>query len=108
MGCSRLSASGWKLVVLRLQLEEGLGMGTHGADLGGLLAHMDMAAVAALPNHVAVAGEHQSALYIGQQLAIALLVLLLNLRHLFKQVGDVVKALLLGLFAMVAYMSVHS
>ena len=56
-----------------------------------------VAAVAALPDHVAVPGEHQAALHIGQQLAVALLVLLLDLGHFLKQEGDVVEALLLGL-----------
>ena len=72
-------------------------MGAHGADLGGLLAHVDVAAVAALPDHVPVPGEHQAALHIGQQLAVAVLVLLLDLGHFLKQEGDVVEALLLGL-----------
>ena len=72
-------------------------MGAHRAHLGGLLAHVDVAAVAALPDHVAIAGEHNAALHIGQQLPVALLMLLLDLGHFLEQEGDVVKALLLGL-----------
>ena len=58
---------------------------------------MDVAAVAALPDHLSIPGEHQSALHIGQQLAVALLVLLFDLGDLLKQEGDVVEALLPGL-----------
>ena len=72
-------------------------MGADGADLGGLLAHHDVAAVAALPHHVPLPGEDQAVLHVGKQLAIALLVFLLDLAHQLEQVGDVVKALLPGL-----------
>ena len=43
------------LIILGLDLEIGLGMVAHGAHLGCLLANNDVAAVAAVPNHVAVA-----------------------------------------------------
>jgi hypothetical protein len=41
-------------------------------------------------------GEHQSALDVGEQLAIPRLVLLLDLRHAVKQTGDLGEALLAG------------
>ena len=58
---------------------------------------MDMAAVGTLPDHIAVSGEHQAPLHVGQQLAVTLLMLLLDLGNFGEQECDVVKALLLGL-----------
>ena len=43
------------LVILSVQFEVALRMGAHGAQLGSLLAHHDVAAVRALPYAVAVA-----------------------------------------------------
>ena len=71
-------------------------MRADGAHLGSILADDDMAAVGALPDHVAVAGEHKAALNIRQQLAVAVFVLTLDLSHFFKQESQVVKALFLG------------
>ena len=84
-------------IVFSLQLEIIPGMGADGAYLGGLLAHMDVATVGALPNHVAIAGEDNAALHVGQQLQVAFLVLLLDLGDLLKQESDMVEAFLLGL-----------
>ena len=50
-------------------------MRADGAHLGSILADDDMAAVGALPDHVAVAGEHKAALNIRQQLAVAVIFL---------------------------------
>ena len=72
-------------IVFSLQLEIIPGMGADGAHLGGLLAHMDVATVGALPNHVAIAGEDNAALHIGQQLQVAFLVLLLDLGDLDRK-----------------------
>ena len=71
-------------------------MGTHGAGLRSLLAHMDMAAVAALSDHVPVPREHQAALHIGQQLAVLVLMLLPVGGGLLKDLGDLHTAFLLA------------
>ena len=60
-------------------------MGAYGAYLGCLSSDVYMAAVRTLPYHVAVAREYQSALDIRQQLAVTLLVLLLDPADLFEQ-----------------------
>ena len=51
------------LVVDRLLLEVGLGVVAHRADLGGLGAHVQVAAVAALPHLHALAGEDLALLH---------------------------------------------
>ena len=56
-GCL-LSESGIS-VVFRLDHEVALRMRAHRADFRRFLAHNDMAAVRAFPNHVAVLGEHK-------------------------------------------------
>ena len=72
------------LKVFRLNLEVALRMVAGGTDLGSLLADDDMAAVAALPDHITLAREHHSILDVLQQLAIAFLVMLLDSAHEFK------------------------
>ena len=72
------------LKVLRLYLEIALRMVTRGTHLGCLLADDDMAAVAALPDHITLAREHHSILDILQQLAIAFLVMFLDGAYEFK------------------------
>ena len=71
-------------------------MGADGAELGGLLSHHDMAAIAALPDHIAIAGEDQAFFAIGQQLAIAFFMFLFNLGHAGKEERNMIKALFLG------------
>ena len=68
-------------------------MAADGADFGRLLADADVAAVGALPNHVSVAGENKTSVYVGKQLFITLLVGLFDFAHLFEKLGNVVKAL---------------
>ena len=57
-----------------------------------------MAAVAALPDAVAVFGENKAALDVLEQLAIASFVLFLDGRDHLEQIGDLVKALFAGVF----------
>ena len=71
-------------------------MGAHRAHFGGLLAHHDVAAVAALPDHVSILGEHQAALHVGKQFAVAFLMLLFDGPNALEQLGDVFKALFPG------------
>ena len=54
------------------------------ANLWSLLAYYDMTAVRALPNAVAVAREDELVLHVLQELAITLLVVLLDFCHHFK------------------------
>ena len=77
------------LIVFSLQLEVGLGMGADRTDLRRRGTHVDVSAVGALPDHIPIPGEDQPALHIGQQPAVALLMLLLDLRHPLKQGGNV-------------------
>ena len=55
-----------------------------GTNLRCLLADNDMPAVAALPDHITLAREYHSILDVLQQLAIALLVMLLDGTHEFE------------------------
>jgi len=90
--------SGCPLVVLRLRLVEALWMGAGGAELGRFLALVDVTAVAAVPLDSFVALEDGAVLDPLQEPAVALLVLLLDLGYLLEQLGDLIEALLLGLF----------
>ena len=49
-----MAKSGEQLIVLGLHLEVSLGMVADGANLGGVLANDDVAAVGALPDDVAI------------------------------------------------------
>ena len=71
-------------------------MSAHGADLGSIVAHVDVAAVAADPHGLLTGGEDHVVLQVGQQLQVALLVLLLDDGDPFEQSGDAVEALLTG------------
>ena len=68
-------------------------MVADGALLGSLLADDDMATVGALPDDVAIFREDALAPDVVEQLAIALLVLLLNLGHTLELLGNLVEAL---------------
>ena len=67
-------------------------MVTDGADGGGLLADDDVAAVGALPDAVALAGEDDAVLDVLQELAVALLVLFLDLAHHAEFGGNLLEA----------------
>ena len=62
-------------------------------NLRRVLADVDVAAVSADPDHVAVSREYDAFLDVREQLSVALLVLLLNQRDLLEQECDVVEAL---------------
>ena len=59
-------------------------MVAHGTNLGSLLADDNMAAVAALPDHITLTREDHSILDVLQQLAIAFLVMFLDGAYEFK------------------------
>ena len=71
-------------------------MVAHRADGRGLLTNLNVTAVAALPDFITIAGEHKAALNVGQQLAVALLVVLLHSGHTVKQHSQLLKALFTG------------
>ena len=66
------------LIVFRVDLKVALGMITGGADLRSLLTHNDVAAVAALPHLDLALGKDLCRLYVAQQGAVALLMVLFN------------------------------
>ena len=66
------------------------------AHFGSLLANHDMTAVAALPNHLLVAGENETAFNVGQKLSVTLLVMLLYLTDHGEKRRNMVKTLFLG------------
>ena len=84
-------------IVLGLELEVSLRMVAHGAHLGSLFAHHDVAAVAALPDALVVAREHHFVLDVFEQLAVAFLVMALYLGYALKLNGNLFKALFAGL-----------
>ena len=71
-------------------------MSADGANFGSLLANDKVAAVAALPDHFFVAGENEAAFNVGEELAIAFFMLLLDLGNAFHQIGDIIKAFFAG------------
>ena len=78
-------------------MEVGLRVVTDGTYLGRLLANHNVSAVAALPDYVAILGEYALLLDVIQELAIALLVLLLDFGHALKLLGYLVEAFLASL-----------
>ena len=79
-----------------MDLEVALGVIAGWADLGGLLAHHDVAAVAALPHLDLALGKDLRHLHIVQQGAVTLLVVLLDGGHQTEPLRQLVEALLLG------------
>ena len=69
------------------------------ADLRGFFANNDVAAVGALPDAVAVAGENETFLDVVEELAVTLFVFLLDGSHHLELPGDFGKALLAGFFS---------
>lgn len=66
-------------IIFRFELEISLRMLAHRADFRRALAYHDVAAVGALPDHIAVAGEDEAAFHIGEQLAVTLFVFFFDL-----------------------------
>src|SRR3712207_1198595 len=85
------------LEVVCMQLEVALRMCAYRAHLRCLLAHYHMATVAADPDSVAVAREYEGILDVLEQLAIALLVALLDGSHAAHLECDLCEAFLLSL-----------
>ena len=82
-------------IIFRFELEISLRMLAHRADFRRALAYHDVAAVGALPDHIAVAGEDEAAFHIGEQLAVTLFVFFFDLADRLEQVCEMVEALFL-------------
>ena len=80
------------LVVLGANLEEGLGVGTDRAGLGGGFADVDVATVAAFPDSNLVALENDIGVDLVLQGEVAGFVLFFDGSNLFELLGDVVVA----------------
>ena len=72
-------------------------MVADGTDVRGLGADHDVAAVGALPDAVALAGEDEAALDVGEEPAVALFVLLLDLTNHLKLERNLLESFLAGL-----------
>ena len=86
------------LVVLRVDLEEALRVVAHWAYLWSVLAYHDVSAVAALPDALIVAREHDAALKVANELLVTLLVVLLDFTNHAELRGNLIEALFLCLF----------
>ena len=73
-------------------------MCTNRANFRRLLSYMDMSAVAADPYDLSFFAENLIFLYIFQKIQVSGLMLFFNGANHFKQLGDMVKALLLRFF----------
>ena len=84
------------LIVLCMDKEVRLRMLADRAKLRSLLADDDMAAIAALPDHVLIAREYDTLLDVAKKLAITLLVSLLDSADLLEKESNLVESLFLG------------
>ena len=84
------------LEVLRAEFEIGLRMRADGANLGRVLAEVDVAAIGTDPHALVAAGEHSAVFEVAQQLIVASLVLLLDLADHLKERGNAGEALFSG------------
>ena len=71
-------------------------MCTYGANLGSLLALVDVAAVGALPYNLLALGKYFALLYVSQQLEVTSLMLLLDQTNLLEQESNLGEALFLS------------
>lgn len=85
-------------IILCLNLKKCLGMGADGAELRGLLADQNMAAVAARPDCDAALTEHLLGLHIVQQRAVAILMMAFHLADHPEFGGQFRKPLFFGGF----------
>ena len=90
ISCNRI------LVVLSLNLEVALWVVADWANLWSLLTYYDMTAVRALPDAIAVSREYELVLYVLQELAITLLVVLLDFSHHLKLSSNLLEAFLVS------------
>ena len=86
------------LIILRVNFKVALGMAAGGANLGCLLTHNDVTAVAALPHLDLALGKDLRHLHIVQQGTVALLTVLFNGSDQAEALGQLVEALLVGGF----------
>lgn len=69
-------------------------MAAYGTNLGSLAAYMDMSALTAYPDAIVIAAEDYTLVKVGKELAITLLVSLLDSAYKFKLACYLLKALL--------------
>jgi hypothetical protein len=84
------------LIVSSMDQEVRLRMLANRTKLRSLLADNDMAAIAALPDHVLIARENDTLLDIAQELTVTLLMSLLDSADLLEKESDLVESLFLG------------
>ena len=72
-------------------MEIRFGMLAHRTDIRRFFANNNVSAVAAVPNLITIAGEHQSALNVGKEFAVALFVFFFDLADPFKESGDLIQ-----------------
>ena len=90
---SAAEAGGHRSVVFGADLEECPRVGTHRTALGSFLAEVQMPAVGADPDHVAVARKDNSLIDIVDKLAIACLMGALDFADHLEEIGNVGEAL---------------
>ena len=83
------------LIIIRLNLEIFLRMITYRTRLRGLLTSNDVPTVTTLPDALIISGEYDLVFNIFQKLPIASFVLLLIIRCLLKDLGNLLKAVFL-------------
>ena len=106
--CRYLIGRGTRLIVLGFQFKEALGVGTYGAGQRCLFADYDVSAVATYPYSVVFTREYNSFLDIGEQTAVAFLVMTFDSGYSAEFGGNMSEAFFLASAAMRSYMSVHS
>lgn len=95
-------------IIFRVDFKVALGVIAGGADFGGLGAHHDVAAVAALPHFYFALGKHFCHFNVVQQGAVALFVMLFNSSHQAEPGSQFGEASSSAVLAKLSYISVHS
>lgn len=95
-------------IIFRVDFKVALGVIAGGADFGGLGAHHDVAAVAALPHFYFALGKHFCHFNVVQQGAVALFVMLFNGSHQAEPGSQFGEASSSAVLAKLSYISVHS
>lgn len=97
-----------KSVVFHIQAEISLGMIADRTLLRSVGAKMNVAAVQADPAHFLTLGKDRGLFHVFQQGQVTLLMVLLDLAHCLKQIGNLLKAFSWLPWQKVAHISVHS
>lgn len=95
-------------IIFRVDFKVALGVIAGGADFGGLGAHNDVAAVAALPHFYFALGKHFCHFNVVQQGAVALFVMLSMAPTRRNRAASSGKPSSSAVLAKLSYISVHS